>query len=79
MFLVNAGGCKAACLVLGLIYVCVPCAAAFFPIWLSVDQIALRDLKRCGNAKVFFDFLFNINKFFENEHLDPLSKVGKLC
>ncbi|KNC54315.1 uncharacterized protein AMSG_12341 [Thecamonas trahens ATCC 50062] len=35
------------------------------------SRITLSDLKRCGQAQIFFNALFNLNKFINHEQKDP--------
>uniref|UniRef100_A0AAX7SF84 EF-hand domain-containing protein n=1 Tax=Astatotilapia calliptera TaxID=8154 RepID=A0AAX7SF84_ASTCA len=38
-------------------------------------KITLRDLKRCKMAHIFFDTLFNIEKYLDHEQKDPFSVI----
>ena len=38
-------------------------------------KIALRDLKRCKMANIFFDTFMNLDKFLENEQKDPFTNL----
>ena len=37
------------------------------------DKISLSDLKKCKQAKIFFDTFFNIEKYLEHEQKDPFA------
>jgi len=39
----------------------------------SGDKISLSDLKKCKQAKIFFDTFFNIEKYLEHEQKDPFA------
>lgn len=41
-------------------------------------KIALRDLKRCKMANIFFDTFMNLDKFLENEQKDPFTNLRDL-
>ena len=38
-------------------------------------KIALKDLKRCKMANIFFDTFMNLDKFLENEQKDPFTNL----
>lgn len=41
-------------------------------------KITLRDLKRCKMAHIFFDTLFNIEKYLDHEQKDPFSVIREV-
>lgn len=37
------------------------------------DKISLADLKRCRMTPIFFDTMFNMDKYLDNEQRDPFA------
>lgn len=45
-----------------------------------VDKISLSDLKTCKQAFIFFDTMFNLEKYLDHEQRDPFAntRVSKI-
>ena len=43
-----------------------------------VDKISLSDLKTCKQAYIFFDTMFNLEKYLDHEQRDPFANT-RVC